>query len=429
VQATRRVAGGPTESIFQPEWGANGALYFVSDASGYWNLWRAAAGTTRPLRPEQAEFGLPLWNLGMSTYAVLSDGRLLCSWVSHSHWHLGLLDPESGALEPIVLPYTELSNLRVSGERAVLGAAGPSTSPCLVELDLHTRRHRVLRRFSEVEIDPAYVSEPRALTFPTSDGKVSHALYYAPKSPVYASVGPSPLLVKSHGGPTAAASTALNLRIQYYTSRGIGVLDVDYRGSTGYGREYRGQLDGRWGVADVDDCVHGASYLCERGEADPARLMISGGSAGGFTTLAALTFRKVFKAGASHYGVSDLEALARDTHKFESRYLDRLIGPYPAREDLYRARSPLHHAAQLECPVVFFQGLEDRVVPPSQTEAMVEALRRKRIPVAYVPFAGEHHGFRRAENIRRAIEAELAFFARVLGFELADALDIDIENL
>jgi dipeptidyl aminopeptidase/acylaminoacyl peptidase len=238
------------------------------------------------------------------------------------------------------------------------------------------------------------------------------------------------LLVISHGGPTSATSATLRLDIQFWTSRGFAVLDVNYGGSTGYGRAHRERLKGRWGIVDVDDCTHGARYLVDRGEVDARRLAIRGGSAGGYTTLAALTFRDVFRAGASHYGVSDLEALARDTHKFESRYLDGLIGPYPERLDLYRERSPIHHAERLACPVILFQGLEDKVVPPSQAEVMRDALRAKGLPVAYVPFAGEQHGFRRAENIKRSLEAELYFYARVFGFSPADPIEpVAIDNL
>jgi len=283
-----------------------------------------------------------------------------------------------------------------------------------------------------VEIDPGYISVPEAIEFPTAGGLTSHGLFYAPRNRDY--VAPDgerpPLLVKSHGGPTSAASSAMSLAIQYLTSRGIAVLDVNYGGSTGYGRAYRERLQGQWGVVDVDDCVNGARYLVERGAVDGDRLTISGGSAGGYTTLSALTFRKVFKAGASHYGVSDLEALAQDTHKFESRYLDGLLGPYPERRDLYIARSPIHFTEQLSCPVIFFQGLEDKVVPPSQAELMVAALRAKGLPVTYIAFAGEQHGFRQAENIKRALDGELYFYSRVFGFELADQVEpVVIENL
>ena len=290
----------------------------------------------------------------------------------------------------------------------------------------------MLRRSSSVTIDPGYLSSPETIEFPTADGQRAYALFYAPQNQDY-STPPGekpPLLVKSHGGPTAAASSSLNLTIQYWTSRGIAVLDVNYGGSSGYGRAYRQRLDGQWGIVDVDDCVYGARYLLERGDVDGNALAISGGSAGGYTTLCALTFRNTFKAGASYYAVSDLEALARDTHKFESRYLDRLVGTYPQQRQLYLERSPIHFTDRLACPVIFFQGLEDLVVPPFQTEAMVKALRAKGLPVAYLPFAGEQHGFRSAQNIKRSLEGELYFYSRVFGFELTQPVEqVEIENI
>jgi len=281
-------------------------------------------------------------------------------------------------------------------------------------------------------MDPEYLSRPEPIEFPTAGGRTAHALFYPPRNPVF--VAPNgerpPLVVMSHGGPTSATSTALRLNIQFYTSRGIAVLDVNYRGSTGYGRAYRERLYGQWGVVDVDDCCAGAAYLAKQGRVDGSRLAIRGGSAGGYTTLACLAFRNVFAAGASHYGVSDLELLAQDTHKFESRYLDTLIGPYPERRDLYVARSPLHHLEGLSRPVIFFQGLDDKVVPPNQAVLMYEALRKRGIPTAYIPFEGEQHGFRKAENIRRALEGELYFFARVFSFAPDDPIPpVPIENL
>jgi len=281
-------------------------------------------------------------------------------------------------------------------------------------------------------VDSAYLSLPQSIEFPTENGLKAHGLFYPPQNRDF--IAPSderpPLVVKSHGGPTGAATTTFNASIQYWTSRGIAVLDVNYGGSSGYGRAYRDRLKGHWGVVDVDDCVNGARYVVERGLVDGDRLVITGGSAGGYTTLCALTFRDVFKAGASHCGIGDLEALARDTHKFESRYEESLVGPYPAKRDLYRARSPVHFTDRLSCPVIFFQGLEDKVVPPNQAERMVAALRAKGLPVAYVAFANEQHGFRRAENIKRALDGELYFYSRVFGFALAEAVEpVQIDNL
>jgi len=311
-------------------------------------------------------------------------------------------------------------------------AGSPTEAAAIVRLDLETRTFKVLRRSSTLEIDAAYLSTPRAVEFPTEDGRTAHGFFYPPKNRDYCAPDGErpPLLVESHGGPTAAAATALSLGIQYWTSRGIAVLDVNYGGSTGFGRAYRERLRDKWGMIDVDDCANGARYLGGQGEVDRDRLMITGGSAGGYTTLCALTFRDTFKAGASHYGVSDAEALAKETHKFESRYLDGLMGPYPEKRDIYVARSPINFTERLSCPVIFFQGLEDKVVPPNQAETMVEALRAKGIPVAYLPFEGEQHGFRQARNIKRALDGELYFYSRVFGFELAEPVEpVQIDNL
>jgi len=289
-----------------------------------------------------------------------------------------------------------------------------------------------LRRSSTAMVDAEYLSIPKAIEFPTENGLTAHAFFYAPRNRDY--TGPSeeqpPLLVKSHGGPTAAASTTVSWSVQYWTSRGIAVLDVNYGGSSGYGRKYRQRLNGQWGVVDVDDCVNGARHLVKIGEVDDNRLAIRGGSAGGYTTLCALTFRNIFRAGASYYGVSDLEALTKDTHKFESHYLDRMIGPYPERHDLYRERSPIHFVNQISCPMILFQGLEDKVVPPSQAELMFKALRENGLPVAYIPFDGEQHGFRRAENIKRSLDAELYFYSKIFSFKIVDSVEpVQIENL
>lgn len=427
-----RVAGAIDESILQPEWSPEGVLYFISDRSGWWNLYRRHEGQVEAVTELQAELGSPPWVFGLSSYAFESAERIICAYQRDGVSRLARLDTATGALDEFKLPYTAIEYLQARAGRAVAIAASPEAFPALIQLDLATAKWEVIRRASALSIDPGFLSIAEAIQFPTAGGATAHAFFYPPKNKDY--TGPPnerpPLLVMSHGGPTAATDNTLSLKIQYWTSRGIAVLDVNYRGSSGYGREYRRQLEGQWGVADVDDCVHGALYLVERGAVDPQRLAIRGGSAGGFTTLAALTFRDVFKAGASHYGVSDLEALAKETHKFESRYLDRLIGPYPERADLYLERSPLHAVDRLSCPVIFFQGLEDKIVPPEQAEQMVAALRRKGVPVAYVPFEGEQHGFRQAENIKRALDAELYFYSRIFGFDVADPITpVPIENL
>lgn len=429
---TQQIAGGLDESIFQPEWSPDGNLYFISDRTGWWNIYRWQDGNVESLTDMKAEFGRPQWLLGMSTYAFESANRIICTYTQQGTWHLASLDTTTSQLKPLATPYTEIGAIQATPGRVVFRGSSPTELTAIVQLNLTTGIVEVLRRSSDVTIDAGYLAMPQPIEYPTADGQIAYALFYSPQNrDRTAPEGEKPpLIVKSHGGPTAATSSSLNLSIQYWTSRGIAVLDVNYGGSTGYGREYRQRLDGLWGIVDVDDCVFGARYLVERGKVDGDRLAISGGSAGGYTTLCALTFRNTFKAGASYYGVSDLEALARDTHKFESRYLDRLIGAYPQQRQLYQERSPINFTDRLACPVIFFQGLEDRVVPPNQTEAMVTALGAKGVPVAYVSFEGEQHGFRKAENIKYSLEAELYFYSRIFNFELAEPIkSVVIENL
>ena len=434
--AAQQVAGGPSESIFQPEWSPDGSLYFISDRTNWWNLYRwqpgQEASQVEPLCPKAAEFGLPLWVFDMTTYGFESAQSLICTYVEAGVQHLARLDTTTLALTEISTPFSAVASLKVAAGQAVF-IGGRATHPsALVRLDLQTGAVETLRCSSNLEIDPGYISAPEALEFPTEKGLTAYGFYYAPRNQDFTAPDGEcpPLLVKSHGGPTASTSAAFNPSIQYWTSRGIAILDVNYGGSTGYGRDYRERLKGRWGIVDVDDCVNGAKYLVAKGLADPARLCIDGGSAGGYTTLAALTFRDTFKAGASYYGVSDLEALARDTHKFESRYLDGLIGKYPEEQAIYQQRSPVNSASQLDCPLIFFQGDEDKIVPPNQAEMMVDILRQKGLPVAYLLFVGEQHGFRKAENIKRALDSELYFYSRVFGFALADAVEpVAIENL
>jgi dipeptidyl aminopeptidase/acylaminoacyl peptidase len=429
---TERVAGGSDESIFQPEWGPNGTLYFVSDRTGWWNLYRWRDGRVAPLREMEAEFGVPQWVFGMTTYAPVGVDRLVCAYGEGGGSNLAVLDAATGEMTPLATSATSIEGVRASGDSVAFRGGSATAATAIVRHDLSTGVEEILRRASDVAIDPGYLSTPRAIEFPTENGLTAHGFFYPPANRDYAPPPGElpPLLVESHGGPTGGTSTALSLARQYWTSRGFAVLDVDYGGSTGYGREYRQRLDGKWGIVDVDDCVNGARYLATEGLLDPARLVIRGWSASGYTTLAALAFRDVFRAGASHFGVSDLETMTRDTHKFESRYLDRLIGPYPERRDVYRERSPIHFVDQVEVPLILFQGLEDKVVPPDQAETMFEAVRAKGIPVAYVPFAGEQHGFRRAENIKRALEGELSFYAQVFGFPLAEAVEpVPVANL
>jgi dipeptidyl aminopeptidase/acylaminoacyl peptidase len=446
LHRSRRVAGADSESIFQPEWSPNGVLYFVSDRTGWWNLyrWRAAGddkssqgGGREPERIEplctmEAEFGAPQWVFGLSTYAFESASHIVCAYNQRGSWHLARLDTDSGTLQELDTPFSEISSVRAGTGWAVFEAGAADAPPAIIRLDLRTGRRDTLKRASNATVDAGYLSMPSRIEFPTEGGQTAHGLFYAPSNRDF--VGPEgenpPLVVRSHGGPTSAAPATLNLGIQYWTSRGFAVLDVNYGGSTGYGRPYRERLNGQWGVVDIDDCTNGARYLVQRGLADERRLAIRGGSAGGYTTLCAVTFRSVFKAGASYFGIGDLEIFVRDTHKFESRYLDRLVGPFPERRALYRARSPIHFVDRISCPMILFQGLEDKIVPPNQAEMMVDAVRRKGLPVAYLPFEGEQHGFRRAENIKRTLDAELYFYSRVFGFDLADPIEpVQIDNL
>jgi dipeptidyl aminopeptidase/acylaminoacyl peptidase len=421
ISKFEQIAGGATESIFQPEWSPDGAqIALVSDRSGWWNLYSLDLATRamRALAPMAAEFGLPQWLLGMSTYAFAGPQRIVCTYSQGGLGCIAVLNLANDTLTPVATPFTEFGSMHAAGDRAVFRAGAPDHPASIVALDLASGRHSVLKKATDI-LDRTdlnlgdYLTRVESVEFPTSGGETAFGLFYSPRNRDYAQGTQErpPLLVKCHGGPTSAASSTLNLGVQYWTSRGIAVLDVNYRGSTGFGRAYRDRLQLNWGVIDVDDCVAGARFLAAQGRIDGKRCVISGGSAGGYTTLAALTFRNFFQGGASYYGVSDIAALARDTHKFESRYLDWLIGPYPQEEARYRERSPLYHADRLAKPVIFFQGEEDAVVPPNQAESMVEALRRKGNPVGYFLFSGEQHGFRKAGNIQRCLDAELAFYA------------------
>jgi dipeptidyl aminopeptidase/acylaminoacyl peptidase len=422
VGPPRQRAGGG-ESIVQPSYAADGGLTFVGDRSGWWNLHRFDGDTVRPLCERPAEFAGPHWVFGLSSHAHVDDGTIVCVRREGGRDVLGRLATEGGRLEDHPLPFTEIGYLRVSGRHACFVAASPTEPAGVHLLDLSSGALRPVQRGSSIELDDTWISVAEPLTYASGDGREAHAYFYAPKNPHFDAPAAErpPLVVKTHGGPTAAASSGLDAKVQYWTSRGFAYLDVDYAGSTGYGRAYRQSLAGQWGVFDVEDCVAGAAALADLGRSDPGRQAITGGSAGGYTTLCALTFTDAFSAGASHYGIGDLEALARDTHKFEARYLDGLIGPYPDRKDLYVARSPIHHTDRLSCPVIFFQGLDDKVVPPNQSEAMVAALAAQGIAHAYVAFEGEQHGFRQAKNICTALDGEAWFYGRVFGFDVGDA--------
>jgi dipeptidyl aminopeptidase/acylaminoacyl peptidase len=422
----RLVAGGPEESVFQPEWDPEGRLHFVSDRDGWWNLYRDEGGSVTRLTHEEAELAHPQWLFDGSTYAFLADGAIAFVRCERGEERLFVLDPGAERLRDLDLPYTSFGfpSLSAQGTRVAFAAASAVSETAIVVYDLASGELEEVRSASDEPLDGGYVSIPRAIEFPTTGGETAHGFYYPPTNRDFAAPDGElpPLIVQSHGGPTSHATPALDREFLFWTSRGIGVVDVNYRGSSGYGRPYRQRLRGGWGVVDTDDCIAAARYLAEAGEVDGARLAIRGGSAGGYATLCALVFHDDFATGASYFGVADTETLAEDTHKFESRYLDGLIGPYPEQKDLYYERSPIHFVERLRAPVILFQGLDDEVVPPSQAETMVAALERNGVPHAYLAFADEGHGFRRSETEIRCLEAELYFYGRILGFEPSDEL-------
>ncbi len=415
VAERRMVAGGAEESILEPRWSPSGVLYFLSDKSGWWNLYRIEGEGAEAIYPLQAEFGRPAWAFRASSYAFLSPQLLFCAFQKDGLSELAAIDLKTLAMSKVATRFTDISSLRAGGEWVYFRGGSSKRLPAIVTLSPSTGEAEILRASSAE--DPGayegYISPPQPITFATARGLPAHALFYPPKNRDFAAPPGElpPLLLRAHGGPTGAASSTLDWTVQFWTSRGFAFCDVNYGGSSGYGRAYRERLRGNWGVVDVEDCVNAARHLAAERRVDARRMAIRGGSAGGFTALAALTFHDVFATGASYYGIGDLEALAKETHKFESRYLDGLIGPYPEARELYRLRSPLHSTLRLNVPVALFQGSEDRVVPPDQAEAMANALKEKGLPVQYLLFCGEQHGFRRAETIRRALDAELYFYS------------------
>lgn len=436
LSGTVHVAGiDGDESIWQPEWSASGDLVFASDRSGWWNLERVRDGERDVLHAAEADFGYPAWVFGGRSFAFLEDGRIVCAYKRDARTFFALLDPEDGRFEPLDLEYDSWSGPAVTAEGLqIVLVAGSATIPNrVVRLDVWTGDVEVLRQSSHVDVDTRYFAVPLAIEFPTEGGLSAHALVYPPTNPGYAASKDElpPLIVMSHGGPTSSTTAIFDLETQFWTSRGFAVVDVNYGGSTGYGREYRERLNGAWGVVDLQDCVNAAKYLAERGEADPERLVITGGSAGGYTTICALTFTDVFAAGTTYYGIADLEQFAAgETHKFELHYEHTLVGPYPERADLYRARSPIHFVERISTPMLVLQGADDKVVPPSQAELIVAALREREIPHAYILYEGEGHGFRKAENISGSLEAELSFYLQVFGVEPGDPLPtLEIEHL
>lgn len=430
--AMRHVSGGLNESIVQPEWSPMGELYFISDKNGWWNLYRLRDGEVEVIFPMEAEFGGPHWVFGLSYYGFRREEELIAIYNEDGLKHLARIDTVEKTIEEIETPYTDLSYLKIDQDHAFFLGGNYKTPQEVVKLNLNSEKIHVLRKSDSVEMEDGYLSPPRPIEYPTEKGLTAHAIFYPPTNKDFKPLEGElpPLIVKVHGGPTSATTTTLDWGIQYWTSRGFGLVDVNYGGSTGYGREYMLRLNGNWGVVDVDDSINAAKYLINERLIDPERTAIRGGSAGGYTTLCALAFRDFFKAGASYYGISDLEVFVDDTHKFESRYLFTLVGPYPEKKGLYKKRSAINYLDQINAPMVIFQGLEDRVVPPNQAELMVDALRSNGLPVAYLPFEGEQHGFRMAENIKRSLEAELFFYSKRFRFTPYDEIEpIKIENL
>lgn len=429
----RKAAGGGNEAVIEPNWDLDGTLYFTSDRSDWWNLYRWRDGKVEAVTAMQAELASPLWRLGQANYALTGDGRAIIRYSVRAEDALGVLDLRSKQLRPLDLPFTSLTSVQlVDTNTAVAIAASGSAELQVIQIDLRTGEHHVLRAPSTLALDATLIAAPEPIEFPTAGGARAHAFFYPPTNPRFKAPANErpPLLVKVHGGPTSHTKPVLDIAVQYWTSRGFAVVDVNHRGSSGYGRRYRQLLNGAWGIADVEDVVAVVRYLVDTGRVDPRRVAIRGGSAGGFTTLAALAFTDTFRAGANYYGVSDLELLARDTHKFESRYLDRLVAPLPQGEAVYEARSPIRHVERFNEPLITFQGVEDKVVPPEQSRLIVDALRKKGVPVAYVEFEGEQHGFRKADSVMRAAEAELYFYGQVFGFQPAGPPGpVRIENL
>lgn len=421
-----RVDGGPGVSIADIGWLADGRLAWCSDRSGFWNLYIDGEN----VYPVDADCAGPAWVFGDCGWTQTADGAIVIA--RHEPAGMTLVRLAAADFTPTDIIELAQAEHLVADDGAVLLVAGFRDRPSALVRINRTGELTEIKRAVSVTIDPQYFSAAEPISWPTPDGAQAHGFFYPPSKPTVTAPTAQrpPLIVLSHGGPTGAASPALALSLQYWTSRGFAVLDVNYGGSTGYGRVYRDRLTGNWGIVDVDDCCSGAACLVDRGLVDPQRLAIRGGSAGGYTTLAALAFRRTFVAGVSKYGIGDLEALATDTHKFESRYLDGLVGPYPQQRQIYLDRSPIHHVDELDCALLILQGADDKVVPPAQSIQMADAVRAKGRPVALRVYDGEGHGFRMAENVKDATESELAFYGRVFGFTPAGALpELQIDNL
>ncbi len=407
-----KIAGNGQESITQPEWHEDGLLY-ISDINGWWNLYSFKDGESKILFEKDCDFAKPMWSIGARSFTPIDRGNIFVTWCSQAQWQAGILNIASSKLETLDLPYNSYTSMIAVDKMLYFIGSSFTTLPEVVAYNLQNSSFETLFASGEIPVAPDYVSVPESIEFEAAPGEMVQAFYYPPKNPDYKVHEPPPLLVTSHGGPTGAAGLSFALSTQFWTTRGFAVVDVNYSGSSGFGRKYRDRLKANWGIKDVRDCEKAAIHLVNAGLADPNKIAIRGGSAGGFTTLCALTFTNTFQAGASHFGLSDLEILAKETHKFESRYMDSLIGPYPESIEIYRQRSPINHIEKLSCPVIFFQGLDDKVVPPNQAERMYRILCEKGFATAYVAYEGEGHGFRKAENIKHSLEAELYFFQQI----------------
>jgi dipeptidyl aminopeptidase/acylaminoacyl peptidase len=418
IESVRHIAGGDSESIFQPEWEPEGAVLFVSDRTGWWNLYRSKGEQIVAITSEELEFGVPMWNLGVKTYTRLNNTTILGCYKKQGIQGIAIINTSNGEIEHLDIPYTYIvpSIAAGSSQRVWFFAGSAFNFPGLTCLHIGTREFERIVEIQPTDIDKGFISQPEQIAFESSRGTSSYAYYYPATHPDIEGMEGErpPLLVMGHGGPTSAARPYFNPEIQFWTSRGFAVVDVDYSGSTGYGRDYRERIRGNLGVADVADCVEAARHLAKNGQVDPERLLITGGSAGGYIVLRALTGFDVFQAGASYYGIADIVSLLQNSHKFEAMYEVSLIGPYPEFAETYIQRSPIHHAGKLSCPIILFQGLEDTVVPPSQSEIFVKALEENCIYHKYITFMGEGHGFRRSENIETALKAELDFYREVL---------------
>jgi len=426
-----KVAGGNGESIFQPEFSPSGLLHFISDRTGWWNIYRHNGEDIQNLTPMQADFGVPQWRFGLSTYAIESEERIICSWFKDGAGNLGILQIGKG-VEKVNIPYNYFSYVRSANNYGYFLAGSATEFPCIIRYSLSGKSYDVVYRPKTPVIDIGYLSMPRHIEFQSSGGRKTFAYFYECKNRDY--IGPRgqkpPLIVICHGGPTSHSLPVLSVEIQFWTSRGFSVAQVNYGGSSGYGEQYRNALYGKWGIVDVEDCVKCAEYLVKAGKADPKKLIIRGGSAGGFTTLSALTFKRTFAAGSSYSGISDPESLLMKTHKFESHYLEKLIGPYPEAKKLFEERSPLKNVKKISAAVALFHGSEDRVVSSEQSEMIYKALKEKRTPVMFMLFEGEGHGFVTSDAIKKSVEAELYFYSKLFGFSPADQLaQYNVDNL